>query len=177
MAAQQTRASASIVLSEQSQNIPVAPPERFIVRDQLLINCSGWETKIFGTRPNWVVSYIAYTKFHSPRPVFYSPGQIFTHIGERASVSFPACCCETHFSQTTPFLRSHLNVVETTIPGDEGCDLLAVLDQLYTDTLTDGRVRLLSLNTAVNKRNALMSHQDLSAGFSVLFDPLYQPIC
>ena len=118
MVAQQTRASASIVLPEQSQNIPVAPPERFIVRDQLLVNC-----------------YV------------------------------------THFSQTTPFLRSHLNVVETTIPGDEGCDLLAVLDQLYTDTLADGRVRLLSLNTAVNKRNALMSHQDLSAGFFVLFDP------
>ena len=46
--------------------------------------------KFFGTRPNWVVSYIAYTKFHSRRPVFHSPGQIFTHIGERASASFPA---------------------------------------------------------------------------------------
>ena len=45
----------------------------------------------FGTRLNWVVSYIAYTKFHSPRPVFHSPGQIFTRIGERASASFPAC--------------------------------------------------------------------------------------
>ena len=47
--------------------------------------------KIFGTHPNWAVSYIAYTKFHSPRPVFHSPDQIFTHIGERASASFPAC--------------------------------------------------------------------------------------
>ena len=28
--------------------------------------------KIFGSHPNWVVSYIAYTKFHSPRPVFHS---------------------------------------------------------------------------------------------------------
>ena len=45
----------------------------------------------FGTRPNWVVSCIAYTNFHSPRPVFHSPGQIFTRIGERASGSFPAC--------------------------------------------------------------------------------------
>ena len=36
---------------------------------------------VFGTCPNWVVSYIAYTKFHSPRPVFHSPGQIFTCIG------------------------------------------------------------------------------------------------
>ena len=53
---------------------------------------TGWE--IFGTCPNWVVSYIAYTKFHSPRPVFHSPSQIFTHIGERASASFPAW--ETH---------------------------------------------------------------------------------
>ena len=43
----------------------------------------------FGIHPNWVVSYIAYTKFHSPRPVFHLPGQIFTHIGERVSTSFP----------------------------------------------------------------------------------------
>ena len=47
--------------------------------------------KNFGTRPNWAVSYIAYTKFHLPRPVFHSPGQIFTRIGERASTSFQAC--------------------------------------------------------------------------------------
>ena len=46
--------------------------------------------KFFGTRPKWVVSYIAYTKFHLPRPVFHSPGQIFTRIGEQASASFPA---------------------------------------------------------------------------------------
>ena len=45
----------------------------------------------FGTRPKWVVSCIAFTKFHLPRPVFHSPGQIFTRIGERASASFPAC--------------------------------------------------------------------------------------
>ena len=47
--------------------------------------------KFFGTLPNWVVSYIAYTKFHSPSPVFHSPNQIFTRIGEQASASFPAC--------------------------------------------------------------------------------------
>ena len=41
----------------------------------------------FGTRPKWVVSYIDYTKFHLPRPVFHSPGQIFTRIGERASAT------------------------------------------------------------------------------------------
>ena len=52
---------------------------------------AGWETiKFFGTCPNWVVSYIAYTKFHSPKPVFHSPSQIFTCIGEWASASFPA---------------------------------------------------------------------------------------
>ena len=37
------------------------------------------------------VSYIAYTKFHLPRPVFHSPSQIFTRIGKQASTSFPAC--------------------------------------------------------------------------------------
>ena len=45
--------------------------------------------KFFGTRPNWVVSCIADTKFHSRRPVFHSPSQIFTRIGERALVSQP----------------------------------------------------------------------------------------
>ena len=45
--------------------------------------------KIFGTRPNWAVSYIAYTKFNLPRPLSHLPGQIFNRIGERAS--FPAC--------------------------------------------------------------------------------------
>ena len=47
--------------------------------------------KFFGTRPNWAVCYIAYTKFHLPRPVLHSPGHIFTPIGEWASASFPAC--------------------------------------------------------------------------------------
>ena len=52
---------------------------------------TGLEIKNFWHLPDWVVAYITYTKFHSPRPVFHSPGQIFTHIGERASISFPAC--------------------------------------------------------------------------------------
>ena len=47
--------------------------------------------KNFGTRPNWVVFYIAYTKFHSPKSVFHSPGQTFTHIVKWASASFSAC--------------------------------------------------------------------------------------
>ena len=54
------------------------------------INLQAGKLNIFGTCLNWVVSYIAFTKFHSPRPVFHSPGQIFTRIGERASASFPA---------------------------------------------------------------------------------------
>ena len=62
--------------------------------------------KIFGTRPNWVVAYIAYTKFHSPRPVFHSPGQIFTRIGERASISFPSCSCHAEFIWGT--IKIHL---------------------------------------------------------------------
>ena len=54
------------------------------------ICCQAVKLKIFGTRPKCGVSYIAFTKFHSPRPVFHSPSQIFTRIGERPSASFPA---------------------------------------------------------------------------------------
>ena len=45
--------------------------------------------KLFGTRPNWTVFYIACTKFNLPRPVFHLPSQIFTRIGKQASASFP----------------------------------------------------------------------------------------
>ena len=42
-----------------------------------------------------------------------------------------------------------IHVVQTTIAGHEGSDLLAVLDQLHTDALTNGRVGLLGLHTPI----------------------------
>ena len=41
------------------------------------------------------------------------------------------------------------NEVETAIVGNKRSDLLPILDQLNTNALSDGRVRLLSLNTSV----------------------------
>ena len=63
---------------------------------QLLIKQAG-KLKFFGTHPNWVVSYIYYTKFHSPRPIFHSPVQIFTRI-------VPAVLYTIHC-----FIRPHYN--------------------------------------------------------------------
>jgi hypothetical protein len=48
-----------------------------------------------------------------------------------------------------------VDVIETTIPGNEGGNLLSVLNQLNTDALTDSRVGLLGLNTNLFQDNSL----------------------
>ena len=56
-----------------------------------MITLQAGKLKFFGTRPNWAVSYIAYTKFHLPRPVYTRPAifSLALAIG-RALVSQPA---------------------------------------------------------------------------------------
>ena len=67
----------------------------------MIVPFQARKLNFFGTRQNWAVSYIDYTKFHLPRPVLHSPGHIFTHIGERASASFPACILSEATSNNT----------------------------------------------------------------------------
>ncbi len=45
-----------------------------------------------------------------------------------------------------------LNEVQTSIIGHKGCNLLAILDKLYSCALSDGRVGLLGLNTTANHK-------------------------
>lgn len=53
-----------------------------------------------------------------------------------------------------------LDVVQATIPGHEGGDLLAVLDELHSDALADGGVRLLGFDAD------LFQHDSLGVGGS-----------
>ena len=48
-----------------------------------------------------------------------------------------------------------IDEVQATVIGDEGADLLTVLDELHTAALTDGGVRLLGLDTDLLHDNAL----------------------
>lgn len=45
-----------------------------------------------------------------------------------------------------------LNVVQATVTGYEGGNLLAVLDELHPHALADGRVRLFGFNTTATER-------------------------
>uniref|UniRef100_A0A3B4ZR46 Uncharacterized protein n=1 Tax=Stegastes partitus TaxID=144197 RepID=A0A3B4ZR46_9TELE len=63
----------------------------------------------------------------------------------------------------------HQNLVATVI-GDEGGDLLAVLDELNSHTLPDGRVGLLSLHTTAEGKHKRVSLQgSAQMGLLVLF--------
>ena len=60
-----------------------------------------------------------------------------------------------YYSSNNAYLVVLLHKVEATIVGHEGGDLLAVLDQLDTDALPDGGVRLLGLHSHLLQDDSL----------------------
>ena len=54
---------------------------------------SVWETKFLEHSPKKRCSYMFYTRYHLPRPIFYSPSSKCTRIGKR--VSFPHRYCSS----------------------------------------------------------------------------------
>ena len=79
-----------------------------------------------------------------------------THLADLESDSGNITNSVTLTSETADqHLIVLLDKVQATVIGDEGGDLLAVLDQLHTNALPDGRVGLLRLNTNLLQNNSL----------------------
>ena len=77
-------------------------------------------------------------------------------------MSFPTKASYQHFIV-------FLNEVQAAVVGDKGSDLLAILDKLDTNTLPDGRVRLLSLNTTVSVCVCVRRERDIKASLTHYF--------
>ena len=80
-----TRKETSMLLALCKGNPPVTggfPSQR-------ASNVSAAKLNFWSTHPKTDVPYMFYTKFHSPRPIFYLPSSKYTHIGNLASVNFP----------------------------------------------------------------------------------------
>ena len=88
------------------------------------------------------------------------------HVGDLADLESDSGNVTNSVTLTSETADQHLIVlldkVQATVIGDEGGDLLAVLDQLHTNALPDGRVGLLSLNTNLLEDNSLQSQMCFS---------------
>ena len=85
----------------------MAPISLRISTDEATVTCQCGKLNFWSTRPKTDVPYMFYTKFHLPRPIFYSPSSKCTRIGEH---KFPSL--HVWMSNKNPWKITNINQIK-----------------------------------------------------------------